>query len=146
MEVPVAQEDTTPRFTSSVYLGTKLGNPRIIGQFGIFGPVHQDERSLWFMDVRGRIDNQSTGEGNFGLGYRRIFGDDRFMLGGYGYFDVLRASGKPFVQGTVGLELNSEYWSLRGNGYIPEDRDQGETEPEHAGGLPPRARRSSETG
>ena len=113
------------RFQPNAYAGMKIGNERIIGQFGFLGPIVQSRNSLVFMDLRGRVDDQTSGEGNFGLGVRHVFGDRRFVGGAYGYFDILRsAQSNTFVQGTFGLEFSSEHWMARGNAYIPEDRDQ----------------------
>ena len=113
------------RFQPNAYAGMKIGNERIIGQFGFLGPIVQSRNSLVFMDLRGRVDDQTSGEGNFGLGVRHVLGDRRFVGGAYGYFDILRsAQSNTFVQGTFGLEFSSEHWMARGNAYIPEDRDQ----------------------
>jgi len=105
-------------------IGGKFGNERLLGRGDLFIPFWQDPRSLAFLDVRAMGDDNDTIEGNFGVGFRRMFGE-KVILGGYGFFD-LRSSDRggdrnEFISGTVGIEALTEDFDFRVNGYIPED-------------------------
>ncbi len=99
----------------------KLGTDRFIGEVDLFMPLRQDRTSMWFVNLRGQADDEDNLEGNFGLGLRRIFGDD-VILGGYGYVDVRDTEhDNTFYQAVLGFEALSTNWDFRINGYIPED-------------------------
>ncbi|QDT96463.1 right-handed parallel beta-helix repeat-containing protein [Gimesia aquarii] len=89
------------------------------GQGLLFIPLSQDEESLFFADLRGNIFDDSSAEGNFGLGYRQMM-NDQWIAGAYGFFDVRRSEyGNIFRQGSFGVELLSIEWDFRANGYVP---------------------------
>ena len=104
------------------------GNDRNIGEAELFIPVHQSEDAMVFVDIRGMLDNQSSEEGNVGIGYRKILDDkylgQKWIVGGYGFADVrsTKANNK-FYQATIGAEALSEDWDLRTNVYIPESSE-----------------------
>ena len=89
-----------------------------------FIPIAQNDRSLWFLNVRNGlswVNNDFRHEINVGGGYRRIVGE-RWILGGYGFFDRVKTSfDNYFNQGTLGVEALSLDWDLRFNGYIADD-------------------------
>jgi len=98
----------------------KPGNKRTLGELDVFLPLWQDNRTMVFGNIRGQGDVASNGEGNFGIGYRRLISGE-WIVGAYAYFDVRRTRyGNRFVQGTLGLEALSVDWDFRANGYIPE--------------------------
>ncbi|MFQ5973055.1 MAG: inverse autotransporter beta domain-containing protein, partial [Alphaproteobacteria bacterium] len=89
------------------------------GEVDLFAPLMQDDRSLLFLDGRGKLFNEGVKEGNVGLGYRRMM-DGGWNLGGYGFFDLRRSENdNTFSQVTVGAEALSLDWDLRVNGYLP---------------------------
>lgn len=95
------------------------GGQNDTGQGLLFVPLAQDSESIFFADLRGNIFDDSSAEGNFGLGYRRMI-DDQWIAGGYGFFDVRRSEyGNIFRQGSFGVELLSIEWDFRVNGYVP---------------------------
>ena len=72
-----------------------------------------------FGDLRFKADDQSSWEGNFGLGYRRMLGDG-WNIGSYGFFDHRHSSnGNYFDQFTLGVELLGTNFDLRANSYWP---------------------------
>ena len=82
-------------------------------------PFTQDPDSLLFTDVRFRVDDNSSVEANIGLAYRHALNDE-LILGGYGFFDALNSpNDNTFLQATIGVELFTEDWRARANGYIP---------------------------
>lgn len=103
----------------------KFGSERDIGRFDLFLPLAQSKKSLFFGDFRGVVASNSTEEGNFGMGLRRIipgknFGLGSLIAGGYTFYDV-RSSENDFTyhQATLGFELLGNRWDFRANGYIP---------------------------
>jgi len=103
----------------------RVGNDdRYALEFDPFIPILQDDKSLVFLNIRNNlfwVNSRDGYELNAGLGYRRII-DDRWILGGYGYYDRIDSRfGNIFNQGTLGLEALSLDWDLRLNGYIAED-------------------------
>src|SRR5690606_5227976 len=97
----------------------KWGNDRSLGEAGLFMPVWQDSDTLVFADLRTRLDDHSSREGNFGMGVRQML-PSGWNLGGYGYFDR-RHTGhdKYFSQITFGAEALGRDWDLRANAYVP---------------------------
>lgn len=72
-----------------------------------------------FADVRFRLDDQDSKEGNLGLGLRRMLAGG-WNLGGYGYFDRRRGdTGHFFNQMTVGAEALGRDRDSRVNAYLP---------------------------
>jgi len=97
----------------------KAGTKRHIGEADIFIPLWQDKDTLFYTDVRYRLDNQSSREGNFGLGIRYILPSD-WIIGGYGYYDRRKSSYENmFKQINLGVEALSVNWDFRANAYIP---------------------------
>ncbi len=113
-------QDTTPnKWGAHIDLEGKLGDDRDIGEVDLFIPLSQDDDTLLFSTLRGRIDNQDSEEGNFGLGLRQMMSNG-WNIGGYGYFDR-RNTGfdNSFNQITLGAEALSETFDLRANVYMP---------------------------
>lgn len=100
------------------FLG-KPGTARSIGQSDLFLPLMQDENDMTFFNMRGMADFANDSEEfNIGGGHRHKF--DKFILGGYGYYDRLYLDGaKAITQTTLGAEILSEDFDIRANGYIP---------------------------
>ncbi|MBP3126260.1 inverse autotransporter beta domain-containing protein [Thalassospira sp. ER-Se-21-Dark] len=97
----------------------KPGSDRHLGEADLFVPLIQDDHTLVFGNLRGRIDNQNGREGNYGLGVRHMLSSG-WNLGGYGYFDRRRSSlGNMFNQITFGAEALSMDWDIRANAYVP---------------------------
>ncbi|MFD1381539.1 inverse autotransporter beta domain-containing protein [Fodinicurvata halophila] len=99
--------------------GGKIGTERSLGQFDIYAPAWQDERSLALINLRMVGDNHSSMEGNLGVIYRRML-DSGWNLGGYGYLDVRRSEhDNTFHQATLGVEALGPDFDFRANAYIP---------------------------
>lgn len=100
-------------------VGGKFSNSRNIGETTVFVPLFQNETTLLFGDVRGRFDNNSSEEINVGAGVRKLF-NDQFIIGGYGFYDLRNSEyGHQFQQITLGAEVLTEAFELRGNVYLP---------------------------
>jgi hypothetical protein len=81
-------------------------------------PLLQEEDRVLYGDVRAVGDNNDNFEGNMGVGYRAMMGDQIF--GGYGFFDRrVTALGSTVLQGTIGLEYIRDDWEVRSNAYLP---------------------------
>lgn len=97
----------------------KLGNERSLGEADLLIPLWQNNDSLLFANLRGRLDNDDSYEGNIGIGLRHML-DNGWNLGGYGYFDRRKSPYDNFFnQVTLGVEALSMDWDLRANAYIP---------------------------
>jgi Inverse autotransporter, beta-domain len=97
----------------------KLGNERSLGEADLLIPLWQDNDRLFFANLRGRLDNNDSYEGNAGIGLRQMLGNG-WNVGGYGYFDRRKSPYDNFFnQVTIGVEALSMDWDLRANAYIP---------------------------
>ena len=97
----------------------KYSNNRTVGRAELFLPFYQTNKSLVFTDIRYWLDNNSTNEGNLGLGYRQIF-DDEYILGIYEFYDRRKSQyGNSFAQFTTGAELLTVNYDFRANLYSP---------------------------
>lgn len=97
-----------------------FGNKNNQGIGQLMMPLYQDGQSLLFADIRGRWDDQSNTEGNFGLALRKLV-DPNWFFGVYGFYDYRRTQyGNTFNQGTLGIEAMSVRYEARLNGYLPE--------------------------
>lgn len=100
----------------------KPGTARNLGQTDLFVPLMQDENDMSFINLRGQVDfDNSASEYNIGFGHRHIF--SKAIVGGYVYFDQRKSDiGNMYEQVTIGMEVLSENFDIRMNGYIPEDK------------------------
>ncbi|OGS92110.1 MAG: hypothetical protein A2Z95_00350 [Gallionellales bacterium GWA2_60_18] len=119
----IAQEQTpgnpSPKWGAHVDVEAKLGSKRSLGEADLFLPIAQDGSTLYFANLRGRFDDNSSNEGNFGFGARRMQ-PSGWNLGAYGYFDHRRTDiGNTFNQATLGAEALGRDWDFRANGYLP---------------------------
>jgi parallel beta-helix repeat protein len=113
---PVAE---APKWGAHLDLEGKWGNRRALGDIGLFAPLWQSATSLFFTDIRGRLDDQDSREGNFGFGLRHML-PSGWNAGIYGYYDARRTgNGSFFQQATLGAEMLSPDFDLRVNGYLP---------------------------
>jgi len=100
----------------------KPGTARSLGQMDFFAPFYQDKNDLFFFNVRGQLDNSDSSEYNIGIGHRHLFPE--YIFGYYGYYDRRYSdkTGEGYQQATLGMEILSEQWDFRVNGYIPETK------------------------
>ncbi len=121
---PLCGRPLPPRFVGWGATGVKAGDDRNIGEADLFIPLWQDEHTLFYGDLRGSADDLQNQEANGGLGLRSIVGED-LILGGYGFFDYRWSqTGNEFMGITLGAELKTYRWDLRGNLYLVEDEAQ----------------------
>lgn len=113
-------QDSAAQWLPHLDFEAKLGNKRNLGEADLFLPLAQDARTLYFANVRTRIDNEGSREGNLGLGVRRML-ENGWNLGTYGYFDRRRSSDTGFYynQATLGVEALGPDFDLRANAYMP---------------------------
>ncbi len=113
--------DLYKSFTAVEY---KAGTDRSLGDLQLVVPLWQDTETLIFADLRGRIDDSQSKEGNWGLGWRQIQ-DNTWIIGAYAFYDLRKTENdNNFSQATVGLEALSVEWEARVNGYIPETKSE----------------------
>jgi len=110
------------KWAPHIDLEGKAGTDRNLGEADLFLPLAQNQDTLFFGNLRFRLDDADSREGNFGLGLRHML-KSGWNLGGYGYFDRRRtAHGNYFHQGTFGVEALSMDWDFRANAYLPVGR------------------------
>jgi hypothetical protein len=110
----------SPKWGPHLDFELKPGSRRSVGESDLFLPLAQDDQTLFFADLRGRLDNQGDREGNLGVGVRRML-DGGWNVGGYGYFDRRRTeNSNHFNQITLGAEALGPDWDFRGNVYVPQ--------------------------
>ncbi len=108
-----------PKWGPHIDFEGKAGTERNLGEVDIFIPLAQDEETLFFTNLRTRLDDDDGIEGNFGFGLRHML-ENGWNLGGYGYFDIRNSShGNTFTQVALGVEALSMDWDVRANAYIP---------------------------
>lgn len=101
------------------YFGPRIGNRRVIWGGGFMLPLWQDNESVLFADLQGRVDDHDSGDGSLGLVYRQYL-DPNWIFGGNLYYDLKSSrSGNVFNQLGIGVELLSLNWEMRINGYLP---------------------------
>ncbi len=111
-----------PKWGAHIDLEGKIGSKRDLGEADMFVPLAQNARTLLFGNLRARIDDNASQEGNFGVGLRHML-DAGWNLGAYGYFDRRRTEmHNYFSQATIGLEALSLDWDFRANSYLPTGR------------------------
>jgi hypothetical protein len=119
LPVQTVANDKEQKWEAFLDLEGKAGTKRDLGEADLFIPLIQDQNTLFFTDVRYRLDNQSSKEGNFGLGIRHILPSD-WIIGGYGYYDRKKSFyDNMFKQITLGVEALLVDWDFRANAYIP---------------------------
>lgn len=102
-------------------LGLKGGNDRSLFDIGAMLPLWQSDLDLLFGDLRGRFDDEEASTGQFGLGFRTMVHPE-WIFGAYSYYDLRKTTQRNrFNQFTAGLELMSEEWDVRLNGYFPNE-------------------------
>ncbi len=115
----IAHGDSAPLWGPHIDIEAKPGSKRTLGEVDLFLPLSQDARTLVFGNLRARLDNQSSYEGNFGAGVRRMY-DGGWNVGAYGYWDHRRSgNGNFFDQATLGAEALGRDWDFRANAYLP---------------------------
>lgn len=114
-----AAQSMPRKWDAHVDFEAKPGSRRSLAESDIFLPIKQDERTLFFGNLRGRFDNQSSREGNLGLGVRHML-EGGWNIGGYGYLDRRKTgNGNFFNQATLGGEALGRDWDFRANAYLP---------------------------
>ncbi|WP_412776743.1 inverse autotransporter beta domain-containing protein [Thalassospira lucentensis] len=117
-----AQENRPPKWGSHIDLEGKAGTDRSLGETDLFVPLLQNDDTMLFTNLRARLDDSNSKEGNFGLGVRHMF-ESGWNVGGIAYFDRRKTEwDNYFNQVTLGLEALSTDWDIRGNAYLPQGR------------------------
>jgi len=113
-----------PKWLPYMHVTGKASDDRQLGRFDFMNPLWQSSDSMFFSDFRGTFDNDDNIEGNIGFGYREINRDNDWILGFYGFYDILKTQyDNKFSQGTLGIELLKTNFELRGNVYLPENKE-----------------------
>jgi len=111
--------ESSPKWESHIDLEGKPGSKRSLGEIDLLVPLWQNEDTLFFGNLRGRVDNDKGREGNYGIGLRHML-NNGWNLGGYTYYDRRKSHlGNSFNQVTLGVEALSLNWDFRLNAYIP---------------------------
>lgn len=87
-----SSDSAGPKWGAYIDFEAKPGSKRNIGEADLFIPLMQNETTLFFGNLRGRFDENSNVEGNFGLGLRHML-ENGWNLGTYGYWDRRHTDG-----------------------------------------------------
>ncbi len=103
----------------SATVGGRLSSDMAEAYLSIFAPISASEDSVLFLNPRLALKDEGESEGNFGIGYRKLFGD-RAILGANFYADRSRTRyDNSFDQWGLGLELLTNNFDFRANYYNP---------------------------
>ncbi|MBX3438389.1 MAG: right-handed parallel beta-helix repeat-containing protein [Planctomycetaceae bacterium] len=106
-------------FLSSTYMP---GTERTLWNGDLFLPLYQDGTTLWYLNVRGQVDDDDAAEFNIGSGVRTL-ARPGLIFGTYLFYDRLfSANNNGFSQGTFGVEVMDVCWDYRFNVYFPESK------------------------
>jgi len=119
LAAPAWGQDSPDKWGGFLDLEAKPGTARHLGEADLFVPLAQDERNLLFANVKARLDDNDSKEGNFGAGVRHMH-TSGWNLGAYGYFDRrITGNDNLFNQLTFGAEALGEDFEFRVNSYWP---------------------------
>lgn len=91
------------------------------GELALWVPLLQDPRSIFFVDLRGKLFDEDQREGNAALGYR-FMSESGWNPGIWiGLDRRYTAPGNALDQVSFGVEALSADWDIRVNGYVPLD-------------------------
>ena len=103
-------------------LGARIGQDVGEAYLSLLIPLYAQNQSILFFNPRGALKDEGETEGNLGLGFRHMFGDNDFILGANVYRDYRRSKfGNTWKQWGAGLEFLSNWVDARANYYKPED-------------------------
>ena len=105
-------------------LSFHAGGDREMGGANLIIPLWQNSSELVFADIRGKVFDDSSAEGNWGLAYRGIQ-PSGWIIGCYAFYDLRDSAwNNTWHQGVFGAELMNENWDFRVNGYLAEGGSQ----------------------
>ena len=103
----------------SATVGGRLSSDMAEAYLSIFAPISSSEDSILFLNPRLALKDEGESEGNFGIGYRKLFGESA-ILGANFYADRSRTRfDNSFDQWGLGLELLTNNFDFRANYYNP---------------------------
>ncbi|GHA13481.1 hypothetical protein GCM10008090_24020 [Arenicella chitinivorans] len=103
----------------SATVGGRLSSDMAEAYLSIFAPISSSEDSILFLNPRLALKDEGESEGNFGIGYRKLFGDSA-ILGANFYADRSRTRyDNSFDQWGLGFELLTNNIDFRANYYNP---------------------------
>lgn len=114
-----AQTTGETKWGTYLDLDAKKGSSRNLGEGNLFIPLVQDSRTLYFANLRSRVDGSGDFEGSVGGGARHML-DNGWNIGAYGFFDHRRTQNDSiWNQATVGFEALGRDFEWRSNIYTP---------------------------
>ena len=103
-------------------LGAGTSGEETGGFVDVIAPVLGNDSQILFINPRGSLEDESQNEQNIGLGARKLFFNDRAILGANVFYDSRESSYKNrYDQWGVGLELLTDWVDARTNFYFPTD-------------------------
>ncbi|RBP48754.1 inverse autotransporter beta domain-containing protein [Arenicella xantha] len=113
--VPASAEERSGTAT----VGGRFSSDMAEAYLSILAPLSSTDDSLLFLNPRLSLKDEGESEGNFGIGYRKLFGD-KAILGANLYADRSRSKyDNSFNQWGIGLEFLTDSFDFRANYYNP---------------------------
>lgn len=108
-----------PRLTISGGTGNNNSQANADTMIPLFGNAHDDV----YVDVSGQSGADKTRFGSLGLGIRQTI-SSQYLIGAYGFIDHDQTIDNQWLVFNPGVEIMTNYWDGRINGYFPVGSDQ----------------------
>lgn len=108
-----------PRLAISGGTGNNNSQANADAMIPLFGNAHGDV----YVDVSGQSGSDKTRFGSLGLGIRQTI-SSQYLMGAYGFIDRDQAIDNQWLVFNPGVEIMTNYWDGRINGYFPVGSDQ----------------------
>ncbi len=121
---PASAQGASNKWTPWFEIGGKLSSELHGGEAEVFIPMLGDDDTLVFVDLEGRIFEDSIRDGNVALGIRQML-NNGFNAGGWiGYAPFRSSNGEVYHGIAGGLELLSHNFDVRISGFLPFNDDR----------------------
>ncbi len=125
VQAETAPETSNEGLPAIVTFGGRASDSIVEGLTDILIPFHHGPHHVLFLNPRVSATDRSEEELNIGIGVRRLFDDQKLILGANAYYDSRWSRyNNRFEQFGFGVELMSEWVDARANYYRPESKSE----------------------
>ncbi len=116
-------ESGTALGSGQTTIGGRIGDKTGEGFLSFIVPLKKDKNSLLFFNPRAALKDEGDAEGNLGLGYRTMIGNNKAIVGANVFYDRRRSvRDNMWSQWGVGLEILTRNVDARINYYDPDNK------------------------